>query len=542
MDKPQSSYNFFGQKHGILEIDDRNEAALTSLMELRRDMGMGPEAIRLARALCRVNPENGAQPLMEMLIEEDDIRGATEVLEMPGISATLATALKALITPTGKSESEAADETASMTLGHIEDADVIDMLELFSGRPGVHARQWRAPDGRTGYSPVHRPLNASVLRQHFCGEATIGVYPVRPDNQVLFMALDVDVRLTDPDAVEAESGSLRRAREYALRVQMEAGRNGLVPLMEWSGSKGYHLWFFFDEPWPAHKARTLARFLLDCGGEPPDGIHTDIFPAQASVKAGGLGNLIKLPLGVHLRSGRRSRIMDETGAFDDEPFGRIRNIRRIPLEMLESLYSDIRSRDGDRTGNRGAVTPAGTVSGDSDDVAAIPETSAEAVHSRAQNIAESEYRIADDEELAFLCAGCSVIASIVNRCLQGEVMTHDEQAVLIYTVGHLSCGPSAVNLLLEKNAEGFIRLKGRLRGHPTSCRKIRQRLGLLLGENGCVCPFDTTLGAYPHPLLHLAPLRALREGQTPVRPTADSPKMAVPLFPGVPGGGQIPEA
>ena len=41
-----------------------------------------------------------------------------------------------------------------------------------------------------------------------------------------------------------------------------------------------------------------------------DRLHMDLFPAQDSVEDGGLGNLIKLPLLEHMRSGKMSCFVD----------------------------------------------------------------------------------------------------------------------------------------------------------------------------------------------------------------------------------------
>jgi hypothetical protein len=73
-------------------------------------------------------------------------------------------------------------------------------------------------------------------------------------------------------------------------------------------------------------------------------LHLEFFPKQASVKGKGLGNLIKLPLGIHRRTGRRSQLLDDQGAALADPLGELRAVSRCPrttvyaaIERLKTL-------------------------------------------------------------------------------------------------------------------------------------------------------------------------------------------------------------
>jgi tetratricopeptide (TPR) repeat protein len=70
---------------------------------------------------------------------------------------------------------------------------LVTFLSLFSGREGVYARQWLSPTGEAGYTPIQEPLTPKVAENHILGNFTVGVYPVRLDNTVNFLAFDLDV-------------------------------------------------------------------------------------------------------------------------------------------------------------------------------------------------------------------------------------------------------------------------------------------------------------------------------------------------------------
>ena len=53
---------------------------------------------------------------------------------------------------------------------------------------------------------------------------------------------------------------------------------GIPVLIEDSGYKGRHLWFFFENPIKAKLARTFLKFIIEKAGESESGIHGRSFP------------------------------------------------------------------------------------------------------------------------------------------------------------------------------------------------------------------------------------------------------------------------
>jgi|GEM_PF-6165419 len=73
-------------------------------------------------------------------------------------------------------------------------------------------------------------------------------------------------------------------------------------------------------------------------GEPspllPPGLHLEFFPKQPKLQGKGLANLIKLPLGVHRRTGYRSRLLDDQGQPLSDELAALRTVTRLPRRAL----------------------------------------------------------------------------------------------------------------------------------------------------------------------------------------------------------------
>lgn len=108
--------------------------------------------------------------------------------------------------------------------------------------------------------------------RHLEGEDAIGVFPVRDDNTVLFAAIDLD----EPD--------------FILAVELQS----LLPGTSWierSRSGNAHVWAFFDAPLEAWAARAVLRSATAAVGR----VDVELFPKQAELKEGMVGNYINLP-------------------------------------------------------------------------------------------------------------------------------------------------------------------------------------------------------------------------------------------------------
>jgi hypothetical protein len=159
-------------------------------------------------------------------------------------------------------------------------------LRAFVGNPDVYAVQ--LDDG--SYRPVREPLDGVVLLRHLGGKATIGTYVLWND-KARFIVWDVDER---PEY---------KPLAMAQRIAAIARKHGLIPFIEFSGKKGYHVWALLEEWVPAGQALLAGRYIASEAG-----FTGEVFPKQA--KARDLGNLVKLPFALHRVSKRRSYFLE----------------------------------------------------------------------------------------------------------------------------------------------------------------------------------------------------------------------------------------
>lgn len=146
---------------------------------------------------------------------------------------------------------------------------------LFVGRTSDFARQ--RLDG--SYRRVGRSLTPSDIQAHLKGQHTLGTYLINEDGRCTCAVFDAD----SADGLQVLQGVQARLSQHAIPSYLEQSR------------RGGHLWVFFTVPALASHVR--AWLLPFC----PKNI--EFYPKQA--EGVGYGSLIRLPLGVHLRSGKR---------------------------------------------------------------------------------------------------------------------------------------------------------------------------------------------------------------------------------------------
>ena len=391
------------------------------------------------------------------------------------------------------------------------EADCIRMHTLFAGQEGVYARQWAKPGGETGYSPIHEPLTPAVLRQHFGGQFTVGVYPVRLDGTVTFFAVDLDIDKAalahargDPDFAQELRESLAGEGPRLLAALRELG---FAPLFENSGYKGRHFWVFLAEPAAAEAAHLLGRmFLAWQSPRLPPGLHLEFFPKQASLKGKGLGNLIKLPLGIHRRTGKRSVFLNERSQPLADQLAALRSAERLPRAALRAAIERLKTLAPLAQADRPSAEPA-PWEGESQAATTPVKPPRPAPPPPAPIWTEADFEA--DPRIRHLLAECPVLAELKRHVDEHRRLSHEEQLVLIHSLGHVAGGPQAVNYLFNKCIDvGPEKLmKDRLKGNPVSCPSIRKKIPQVTRRVACCCPFEFAADRYPTPVLHLLTLK-----------------------------------
>jgi hypothetical protein len=472
-----------------LRDDPQEHSVLRRLAQAHLDAGRADRALRCYSILKDKTPED-PQAWLDYINLLCDLERRSEALQVCNEAQRrcpnkeLAARLRSLQTSPAQEE-ESNEGPASPAL-------LARFVALFGGREGVYARQWAKNAENTGYTPVREPLSHRVAHNHLIGNHTIGVYPVRLDGTVLFAAIDLDLQkslVTRCRAGDYEWDTAMAAlHAYAQKLIALAQQHHLHAYLEDSGGKGRHCWCFFSQPTAARVARRLATSWAQLAGPPPPHVTIELYPKQVHLNPDQLGNLIKLPLGVHRGSGRRAEFWAEDGEPhpDQEAYllQIVRNAREQVVEFLQGVPNVpwIEAATAEET-EAGAQAPP-------------PEP-------------KEPYEAGHDLEFQTLLLRCATLRSLYDQAQQDHSLNHDQAQVVQHTLGYLRAGVEAVNHVLDlcPDVAANYHLKSPLRGNPMSCARIRARIPNTTCRVDCNCQFEDST-SYPTPVLHLRQMLA----------------------------------
>ncbi len=342
-------------------------------------------------------------------------------------------------------------------------------MMLFAGREDRFAQQWvNKAENKQGYVPVDRPIDRVDVEDHISGTKTYGIYLMKSDSTVAAAVIDMDLakKFRGIKLAAEEKQVIFRERAYLVQRIVEISNTiGIEPLAEYSGGKGYHFWFLFSPFLPARIARSALLRITEPLSKDVSAFHLEVFPKQDHLSGKGFGNLVKLPLGVHRLTGKRSYL---TGCRDHDDTAQ--------LEYLMGVHP--------------------TDPGNLMEIVNTPEKAAVVMHPSMKPIADNY------PELYKLECRCPPIAQITAVCRSGKEITLREEKILFQTIGFLPAAKSYLHHLMgfqpDYNPHLVDYKLSRVRSTPIGCRRIHS----LMNYAGQFCPFETT-GNYPHPLLHL---------------------------------------
>lgn len=344
-------------------------------------------------------------------------------------------------------------------------------MGLFSGREDCFARQWaNRAEGKSGYVPERRPFGQAELEEHLAGRKTYGIYLLRSDARVHTAVLDADLaaRFRQPKLAADDKRAVLRERHFMTRRIVEvSGQAGARPLVEFSGGKGLHFWYFFDPPVAAGEARRFLDRVRAAVANDLQAFDIEVFPKQDALSGKGLGNLVKLPLGLHRLTGKPSFFIECADRSHEAQLAFLSGVKPVETGKMEAFL--------------GASAPAEVIA-----------------HPRVAKWAQ------EFPELYRLERCCPPIGHLVAACQGGQTLSMREEKVLFQTLGFLPRAKTLLHRLLAGQSEynpHLVDFKiSRLRGKPLGCRRIHS----LLAFAGDQCRFDRK-DDYPHPLLHLGP-------------------------------------
>jgi hypothetical protein len=176
------------------------------------------------------------------------------------------------------------------------------LLHFFGSNPYYAIAKTRA--GEIAYHPIKQSLSEDLLQEHLDGDVVLGAYQLDGDNNVMWLGWDVD------------STDRKVAQEYTKKIHERL--DGIPHAIEYSGSKGYHILVFLDRPMSAVQAKQVVEFVRDAEALPKVGkSHVECYPKQEKLsKANPMGNLLKLPLGLHPKTHNRSFFVDINNGWE----------------------------------------------------------------------------------------------------------------------------------------------------------------------------------------------------------------------------------
>ncbi len=175
---------------------------------------------------------------------------------------------------------------------------------------------------------AYKELKKEQIMEHLRGSAedatdVIGVFPLLTDDTCRFIVFDFDNHEKDAEKNDfANTDELWKEEVDSLRKICDINR--IDALVERSRSgRGAHLWIFFQKPIEASLARKFGNALLNKGAESVNlksfRFYDRMLPMQNHLPAGGLGNLIALPLqGQALKVGNSAFIDEHWNAYPDQ--------------------------------------------------------------------------------------------------------------------------------------------------------------------------------------------------------------------------------
>jgi len=168
--------------------------------------------------------------------------------------------------------------------------------DLFFVREDCFARQFLQQNGKKGFVCVKETLTTELLQDHLDQKDFLGTYNLDTQNKVKWGVFDFDLN-TSEDFSNAKS------------LYSFLKKKGFNPLMEMSRGGNYkvHVWIFSKELIPASQMKAFLERACQKSGVTPH----EIFPKQTELDEKGFGNLLKLPLGLHLVTKERSVFLDD---------------------------------------------------------------------------------------------------------------------------------------------------------------------------------------------------------------------------------------
>lgn len=249
--------------------------------------------------------------------------------------------------------------------------------------------------------------------------------------------------------------------------------------MEDTGFRGYHVWVFFTEWIPVRYINQFTDCVQKELEAEEEDIVLEIFPNNIRVRQGKCGQRIKLPLGIHIRTGQQSFFLDEgmSPVVDYKEF--LSGIAKYSLAAVRKILGmytmDVKGQPG-----------------------------------------QPELKVADQnlerfgplpEAVRIVLEKCSLMRYLCQKAATTGYLAHSERLSVLYVFGHMGDEGkeflhTVMGFTMNYQFDITQRFIDKLPEKPISCVKLREQYKLITAEYGCSCNFKRTKNCYPSPVLH----------------------------------------
>ena len=356
-------------------------------------------------------------------------------------------------------------------------------MDLFVGREDLYALDGITAEQKRKNEEVLQPLLMDVVKRHLDQKETVSTYIQRNNGTVKYLVLDLDI--SKGVLLQCKNESIReeymsKCFHIAAGILKELRHMGISGYLEQSGCRGYHIWIFFSEWLPVRYANLLSDIIEQKTGDlwRESGIQVEYFPNKTKIKNGRKGQCLKLPWGVHPRTGKISSFLDVNFQYY-EPQKSILN--EIVKHSCNTIKRVIAANNTDISYEQGHE------------------------HTEVDHDLKGVGPICDS--VRTVLDSCNLLRYLCQKSRNTHYLNHFERLTVLYVFGHLGEEGRAfvhkvMSFTLNYSYQTTQKFILRCPEKPVSCLKLREQYKQISAEIGCSCNFKRTKNCYPSPVLH----------------------------------------
>ena len=351
-------------------------------------------------------------------------------------------------------------------------------LQTFAGREDTYGREELDARTKRMVEQIPEPLTEDVIRNHLKGTCTVSTYIQRPNLTAKYLVIDIDISkkaLLQEGMEQALAFYLPQAAQSAAELLKTLAHLGLKGYLEYSGFRGYHVWIFFTEWIPTRYIHMLTDIIHEQWNPSSPEISVEYFPNKSRIRNDSPGQSLKLPYGIHLRTGKRSMLLtDDFQELSPEEL-KLNDLAQFSLQAIKRII--------------GTNTQDASL------------TELKEVEQNLEGFGELS------ENIRIVLQRCNLMRYLCQKAKNTGYLTHFERLSILYVFGHLGeDGKQFVHTIMgfTLNYQYAVtdRFINRIPAKPISCLKLREQYKQITAEFGCSCNFRRTKNCYPSPVLH----------------------------------------